>query len=250
MLKRERHDYILKEIRFSNKVISSTLSEELKVSEDTIRRDLKELSDNGKILKVHGGAMSTRSYIPFSHRDREIHAHEEKVVIVRKALSLIQEDQVILMDGGTTNLEFARLLPQELKATIFTNSLPVAAQLTKHSLIEITLLGGKIIKNAQVAVGFDVTNVLKEVRADLCFVGTRSIHPDKGITDINREEAMVKRAIMNASSKVISLCISEKLGTTQVYLAHAANHVDLLVTELDPSDQRLVPYINKGIAVL
>ncbi|MGI9542245.1 MAG: DeoR/GlpR family DNA-binding transcription regulator [Cyclobacteriaceae bacterium] len=250
MLKRERHNYILEEIRFSNKVISSELCQQLRVSEDTIRRDLKELSDNGKILKVHGGAMATSSYIPFSHRDREIHAHEEKVVIVKKALSLVQEDQVILMDGGTTNLEFVRLLPQELKATIFTNSLPVATQLADHPQVEIILLGGKIIKNAQVSVGFDVINVVKEVQADLCFVGTRSIHANKGLTDINREEVMVKRALMNASSKVVSLCISEKLDTIQSYHIHATSKVDLLITELDPSNPRLYAYINKGIEIL
>ncbi|MDN5201293.1 DeoR/GlpR family DNA-binding transcription regulator [Fulvivirgaceae bacterium BMA10] len=249
MLKQERHEYILEEIRTYNRVRSSELSTQLKVSEDTIRRDLKELSDSGRIKKVHGGAMSS-SYIPFSHKDREIYAHEEKVTIVRKAISLIKDDHVVLMDGGTTNLELARLLPTELKATVFTNSLPIAVQLAEHPNIEIVFIGGKVLKNAQVTIGLDVIDVLKRVQADLCIIGTRSININVGITEIDREEAQVKQALMNASNNVISLVISEKLDTTQPYHVEQISKVNTIVTELDPSHPRLIPYTNLGIRAL
>ena len=251
MLKQERHHYILEEIRTYNKVRSSDLSIQLDVSEDTIRRDLKELSDSGKIRKVHGGAMSAASaYIPFSHKDRDIYAHEEKVKIVRKAISLIADDNVLLMDGGTTNLEFARLLPIDLKATVFTNSLPIAVQLSEHPNVETIFIGGKILKNAQVAIGLDVINGLKDIQADICIIGTRSIHSEIGITEIDREEAQVKRALINASNKVVSLSISEKLQTNQPYLVEKIEKIHMLVTELDPSDKTLIPFINKGLEIL
>lgn len=250
MLKQERQQYILEEIRIYNRVRSSDLSDQLKVSEDTIRRDLKELSDIGKILKVHGGAMSSNAYIPFSHQDREIHAHTEKVAIVKKALSLVQDNQVVLMDGGTTNLEFVRLLPEKLKITIFTSSLPVALQLTEHPNIQTNLLGGKILKSAQVSIGLDVIESLSEIRADLCFVGTRSLDPHLGITDINREEAQTKRALMEASATSVSLCISEKLGTAQPYTVTGVEQLDILITELNPDHSALKPYHRIGLQVM
>lgn len=249
MLKQERHNYILDEIRIHNKVLSSDLSVKLNVSEDTIRRDLKELSDNGKIKKVHGGAMSS-SYIPFSHKDREIHAHAEKVTIVKKALSLINDDHVVVMDGGTTNLELARSLPEELKATIVTNSLPIAVQLTEHPNVENFFLGGKILKNAQVAIGLEVINALSKIHADLCIIGTRSIHHEMGITEIDREEAQVKEALINSAHHVVSLSISEKLNTVQPYHVENIEKINTLVTELDPHDLQVLPFINKGLKVI
>ena len=250
MRKRERQQYILEEIRTFNKVRSSKLSEKLEVSEDTIRRDLKELSHNGKIKKVHGGAMSTASYIPFSHKDREIYAHKEKVTIVRKAVPLIHDDHVVLMDGGTTNLEFARLLPLELKATFFTNSLPVAIQLSEHPNVDVVLIGGKILKNAQVSIGLDVIKALDDIQADLCLIGTRSIDPEAGLSDIDREEAQVKKSLISRAQHTISLTISEKLNTIQPFRIEKIDRITTIITELEPDHPKLVPYVNKGVNVL
>jgi len=239
----------LEEIRTFNKVKSSMLSDKLHVSEDTIRRDLKELSVKGKIKKVHGGAMSS-SYIPFSHKDREIYAHSEKVSIVRKARELIRDDHIVVMDGGTTNLELARLLPSDLKATILTNSLPIAIQLTDHPSIDLFYFGGKILKSAQVAVGIDVIQALADVRADLCIIGTRSIHHERGLTDIDREEAQVKQALINSATEVVSLAISEKINSIQPFKVVDIGKVNTIVTELNPKDPMLTPYVNLGIRLI
>ena len=249
MLKQERLDYILDEIRTYNKVKSSALSSKLSVSEDTIRRDLKELSDKGKIKKVHGGALSS-SYIPFSHKEREIYAHEEKVRIVKKARKLIKDDMVIAMDGGTTNLELVRLFPKEVNVSVITNSLPIAVQLTEMPNVDILFLGGKILKSAQVAVGIDVVEALGEFTSDLCFVGTRSLHHNIGLTDIDREEAMVKRAIIENSAHVVCLALSEKLDTTQPYKIAPVERINSIITELDRSSKILQKYINRGINIL
>ncbi|MCC9137864.1 DeoR/GlpR family DNA-binding transcription regulator [Pontibacter silvestris] len=249
MLKQERHNYILEEVRSHNKVLSSELSHKLNVSEDTIRRDLKELSDNGQIKKVHGGAMQ-HAYIPFSHKDREIYAHEEKVVIVRKAIPLIQDDFVVVMDGGTTNLELARQLPLDLKATVFTNSLPIALQLSEHPKVETVFIGGKILKNAQVAVGLDVINFVADIHADICFIGTRSIHHQFGITDFDREETLTKQALVSCAKHVVSLPISEKINTVQPYKVTGIEKVQTLITELASEDDLLTAYRKRGLQVL
>ncbi len=250
MLKEERLNYILEEIRTYNRVVSSELSKKLTVSEDTIRRDLKELSDSGQIKKVHGGAMAM-SYLPFKFKDREVYAHESKVKIVKKAIQhIIRDDMVYIIDGGTTNLELARLLPKELKATFFTNSLPVAIQLSDYKDVEIIFVGGKILKSAQVAIGLDVIVALEGIRADICFLGTRSIHHEIGITDIDREEAQVKKAIIKASNQVVSLAITEKIDIVQPYVVEGIKGIHTLVTDMEHEDKKLVQYKKMGLEII
>jgi DeoR family transcriptional regulator, fructose operon transcriptional repressor len=249
MLKDERLNFILGEIKHKNKVLSTDLSLSLNVSEDTIRRDLKELADMGKIKKVHGGAISNYTN-PFNFHDREVYAQESKLKIAQKAISLIRNGQVIIMDGGTTNTEFARCLPEHIKATIITNSLPVAHILTDHPNIELIFIGGRVLKNAQVTVGIDVVEVLSEIRADLGILGTRSIHPEIGITEIDWEETKVKQSIVKNSAELICLTISEKLSTTQPYYVTGIQSIGILITELDTDDVKVLPYRKLGVEVI
>jgi DeoR family transcriptional regulator, fructose operon transcriptional repressor len=249
MLKDERLNYILDQVRDKDKVLSSDLSLALQVSEDTIRRDLKELADKGKVRKVHGGAMSVSSN-PFSYKEREVYRHESKVYIVQKATELIQNGDVVIMDGGTTNLELARFLPKDLYATIFTNSLPIAILLSEHPSIELVFIGGKILKSAQVSIGIDVIESLQKIHADLCILGTRSIDFQRGITEIDWEETQVKRAIVRHSSRVICLCIQEKLNTSQPYHVCDTRSISTMVTDLDPADPILQPYRRAGIELI
>ena len=145
MLKEERQFIILEELRIHNKVLTSELSQSLSVSEDTIRRDLRDLADGGKIRKVHGGAV-VNAFPPYDFRDREVYALDRKAILAQKALTLFKPGQVVLMDGGTTNIELAKRIPADLKLTIFTNSLPVAVILTDHPSVETILIGGRILK--------------------------------------------------------------------------------------------------------
>ena len=249
MKKDERLNYILEEIRTYNKVKSTDLCSQLNVSEDTIRRDLKELSDKGKIKKVHGGAMAS-NYIPFSHKEREVYAHTEKVKIVRKARKLLKDDMVISMDGGTTNLEMARLMPQDIHLTVVTNSFPIASQLTEHPHIDILFLGGKVLKSAQVSIGLDVIKPLAQIKTDLCFIGTRSLDLENGLTDIDREEVQVKQMMIESTAKVVCLTLSEKLGTYQPYKICAAGEIDIIITELESNNKVFNAYKQKDIKIL
>ena len=112
MLKEERQHKILSILKDSGKVLTLSLSQQLEVSEDTVRRDLKELADAGRVKKVHGGAILA-SANPFDFRERQVYAKGQKQAIALAALSHIRKGQVIFMDGGTTNLEVARILPDE-----------------------------------------------------------------------------------------------------------------------------------------
>jgi len=249
MLKKERQQHILHLLRQKNKVVSSELSSELSVSEDTIRRDLKELSNDGQVLKVHGGALSTAQHL-YTYREDEIFDHEKKLRIANKAMNLIQDHRVIIMSGGTTNLELARIFPKDLDATIFTYSLPIAMQLTEHPRVEIIFLGGKILKEAQVTIGFDVVNALSDIRADLCFLGTSGLDLKTGLTEINWEVSHVKKVMISASDKVVSLATLDKIDTVQRYFVSELDKISSLVTEANPEDPILGPYRKKGLEIL
>jgi len=247
MLKVERQSIILEELRAFNKVESSRLCDLLSVSEDTIRRDLNDLEKKGQLKKVHGGAISL-SYIP-SFKKREVIEIQTKHEIAKKALSLIEDDMVLIIDGGTSNLQLVNLLPQDKKLTIFTNSIPVASKLCEYSNIDGVMLGGNILSKGYTTIGPQAIEPLQEIHADMCFLGITSIDLD-GLTEANRQETNIKKNIIKASNKVATLTISDKIYTKQPYKVCDLSFLDILITELNPEDPKLAPFKQKGIRII
>src|SRR5579859_4817118 len=176
MLKEERQQRILELVRREGKALASELSERLVVSEDTIRRDLRDLAEMGLLQRVHGGALlASPGTAPHRVRDKE-HI-QSKEAIARATLQLLRAGQVIIMDGGTSILQVARQMPRDLRVTIITNSVPVAQALNEHEKVEVILLGGKLYKDAQVTVGVETVEALRTFQADLCLLGVCSLHP-------------------------------------------------------------------------
>jgi DeoR/GlpR family transcriptional regulator of sugar metabolism len=248
MLKKERQAFIFQQINIHNKVLSSDLSNQLKVSEDTIRRDLQELSDQGKIIKVHGGALS-KSF-QFTVVTENIYSLPEKRIIAAKAAALIKDGMFVLLSGGSTIRELIKALPEQLNATFITMSIPTAMELLHHPNAEIIFIGNKLSKSSQLATGADVIEKLSQIKADVCFLGTNSIDAVEGITDLEWDVIETKKAMIQSAQKVISLSISEKLNSVQRLNICKPEAINFLITELDPSNDILKPYIKKGIQVL
>lgn len=249
MLKAERHQHILKEVSIHSRIQLSDIADSLGVSIDTIRRDVKELDDNNKLKKVHGGAISL-GYNVFPFSNTEVFNKEMKAAIAQKAITLIKEDAVILMSGGTTNLELARLLPADMEVTVFTPSLPIAMQLLTHPSVEVIFIGGKISKNAQLSIGAQVVQELGNIRADLCFLGTGYLDLEHGLTEFDYDVVQVKKAMIKSSRRVVSLCISEKLNSVQRFKTCDIQDIDTLITELPPEDEMLRPYSSFNVNLL
>lgn len=249
MLKEERHDFILNEVKIRNRVLLTDLATKLSISEDTVRRDLKYLDEQGKIKKVHGGAISNSFHL-YTYKEQEIYAHENKSIIAHKSHALLKEDQIILISGGTTNLEFARLFPKQLKVTIFTPSLPVAMQLLEHPDVQTIFIGGRLSHEAQIALGGEPIQTISQVRADLCFLGTGQLDPVHGLSEFDWEVVQLKKAMILASKKVVSLTISEKINSTQVYKVCDTQSIHTLITELNPEDPFLQPFRDQGLEIL
>ena len=248
MLKKERHDFIMRQINLHNRVLSSDLVQMLNVSEDTIRRDLQELYENGQLFKVHGGALS-KSY-QSSFDDTSVYAKDAKITIAKKAISLIKDGMVILTGGGTTIIELAKQLPQTLQATFFTISPFVAIELAKYPKLEVILIGGLFSKNSQVTYGGHVITQLADIRADLCLLGTSALHPVEGLTDTDWEINQLKKAMLAASKKTAILCISEKLNIALRLKVSGLENISYLVTEISKEEPMMEGYHLKSLEVL
>jgi len=248
MLKKERQEFILREINLHNKVLTSDLCEAIEVSEDTIRRDLIELADSGQIIKVHGGALSRSFHVSF--QSNGVYSHDKKKLIAQKAVSLIKDGMFVLTTGGTTLLELGKALPQHLRATFFTGSLPAALEYIQHPNIEVIFIGDRISKTSQITIGGDAISKIKQINADICFLGINAIDPEHGLTDNDWDVVQVKKAMIQSSKKVVALTISEKVNSLQKIKVAPIEQLDIMITELNPSAEIFDGYRQKGIDIL
>jgi DeoR/GlpR family transcriptional regulator of sugar metabolism len=249
MLKKERQAYIMHQVNLHNRVLSSSLSHEVNVSEDTIRRDLYELAEEGKVIKVHGGALS-HSFNDVHFPTNGVYSQNHKKKIAQKAISLISNGMFVLTSGGTTILELARSLPPQLNATFVSGSIPAILEYMHHPNIEVILIGDKISKNSKITVGVEAIAKIRQMRADLCFLGTNAIDLQHGITENDWDVVQLKKAMIESSQKVVCLTIAEKINSFQPIQICELNKIDILITELAPDDPLLKPYSDAGIQVL
>lgn len=249
MLKAERQAAIIKQINLHNKVLSTDLSHLLKVSEDTIRRDLKELDQIGKISKVHGGAVSKSFHYPFADNSN-VYAQQAKQQIAAKTLKLLKNEMTILTGGGTSMQELAKIIPRHLSATVFTISPLVTIKLAEHPNLTTINIGGQLCKNSSVHIGAKVINQLADIKADLCILGTNGLSVQEGITESDWEIVQVKKAMIRSSAKLAIISIAEKLNTSQRLRVCNLNEVDYLITELDPAHALLTAYQRYGLHLL
>lgn len=230
MLKEERHQYILNCIQQNYRIYVTSLSTELGVSDDTLRRDLAELDEQGLLTKVHGGAIA-KSGIPIEFTDRLNTGIAGKQQMAAKVIPLFHPGDIILMDGGTSNLEVARQIPLDMELTIYTNSFPIINVLMHHPKLELIFLGGKVFPSSQVTIGVSVFQALQTIRPNWLVLGISDVHPQQGLTAPDREEAMMKRLMIERAQKRIILADSYKLNTAEAYSVASLGDIDYLVTE-------------------
>lgn len=249
MLKKERQAFILHQINLHNRVLSSTLCQEINVSEDTIRRDLQDLAEEGKVIKVHGGALS-HSFNHSSFPTTDIYSHAEKKIIGEKAAKLVEDGMFVLTTGGTTIIELARSLPANLKATFISGSIPVVLEYMYHPMIDVIVIGDKVSKNSKLTFGGEAIKKIKQIKSDLCFLGVNAIDVMHGITDNDFDVVHIKQAMIESTQKVVCLSIAEKINSRQPIQVCGINKVDILITELQPDNPLLTPYVDAGIKVI
>ncbi len=249
MLKEERQRLIMSEVDLHNRILLTDIAEKLEVSVDTIRRDVKELDAENMLKKVHGGAVSL-GFTGLATLNNRVYAQPEKKEIANKALQLLKPNSVVFIDGGTTCIELAKAIPDSLEFTCFTFSLPVAVLLLSKPNIRVIFLGGELSKEAQISIGSAVIHQLSEVRFDYSFIGTGYVDSLHGLTDFDWDIVQVKKAVIQASKKTVLLCISEKLNSQHRYKTCDINAINTMITELQPTNNRLNLFRNQDIRLL
>ncbi len=249
MLTTHRKQAILAALKRDGQVIAKTLSERFGVSEDTVRRDLRELAAEGLLQRVHGGALPASPATADLAQRQQI-GMAAKTAIARRAAELIQPGQVVILDGGTTMVQLARQLPPALRATVVTHSPSVAVELAGHAGVEVVLIGGRLFKHSMVAVGAAAIEAIGHVRADLYFMGVTGVHPQAGLSTGDLEEAYVKRALAARAAEVIVPASAEKLHAASAYVIAEATAAHTLVVERDTPEALIAPLAALGIGVL
>ena len=248
MLTAQRRQIILDRLKTGGQVAVTDLSREWGVSEDTVRRDLRDLADEGLVQRVHGGALPAAAAAA-DYGVREQLSSDVKRSLGRAAAALIRPGQLVAIDGGTSTLELVRALSPELACTVVTHSPLIAAELRVKPRVEVLLLGGRLFRHSMVAVGSETVEAIARVRADLFFLGATGLRPDTGATTGDWEEAAVKRAFCRAAAETVLLVSPEKWGAASPYrIVPAAELSALVVSGVD--EPALEPYRALGLEIL
>jgi DeoR/GlpR family transcriptional regulator of sugar metabolism len=249
MLSSQRKQQILTILADEQQVMSSELSQRFSVSEDSIRRDLRELASEGLLQRVHGGALPVSAAIaPFETRKNV--QISSKRLIAQKAVQLIQPGQVVIIDGGTTTAEMVQLLPKELAFTVVTHSPSIAVALVDFPLVEVILIGGQLYRHSVVAVGSAVIEAIAHINADLFFMGVTGVHKTAGLTTGNYEEAGVKRALAARAAETVVMVSKEKLNSASAFAIGDLSLASTLIVDGEPDAEMQQLLQQKQIALL
>lgn len=249
MLKEERYQYILHQLREAGRVLSLDLSAALGISEDTVRRDLIALEREGKLRRAHGGALPL---VPASepYQQREQHSPEDKRALARAVLPLLAEQRTIILDASTTNVQVALALPPDCAATVITTSPPIALALMSHPKVEVMLIGGLVNKANIATFGAGVVEALANIHADVCVLGVCGIDVQHGVTAHELDDAQVKRAMIRQAAKTLALVTAAKLDTTSAYRVAALDQIAHLVIGGDADAAQVARYRAQGLDVI
>lgn len=240
MLTAQRKAHLLAALAATGRLVAADQARALNLSEDTIRRDLRELAAEGLLLRVHGGALPlSPTHRPLAAR-RDLHPGLKDRLAARAA-ALIRPGQTVILDGGTTHAALVRALPMDLRATIVTHSPAIATALEGHEAIEVLLIGGRLYRHSMVATGAVAAEGFARLRADLCFLGVTGLHPDAGLTTGDAEEAAIKRAMLAAAGETIVLATPDKIGTASPHIIAPLSAISSLIVATEVPDAALWP---------
>lgn len=249
MLKEERFNHILAAVKKKGKVNYESISGELDVSEDTIRRDIESLHNNGLLVKVRGGAISLLKN-PLSFQDRTQFLSGEKNIIALKAQQMIKNGQTIFMDGGSTVCAVASHLPTNSSFRLVTNNMALVPVISKFKGIELIVLGGTYDRETAVNTGVQTCEEAAKYNADLYLMGTCAVRKEFGISAVFQADGEVKQRMLRNAISTFALANNKNLGSTEFFRVCELQEIKGLITDLATDDQRLDDFRNLGIRLI
>ncbi|MDL1913723.1 MAG: DeoR/GlpR transcriptional regulator [Bergeyella sp.] len=227
-----RHYSILKDLELEGYVSVQNLCNKYSVSPVTIRKDLNFLEDRGLLYRTHGGASKQVCYAYEKNvREKENINPKAKISIAEAAVSLVRENQSLILASGTTLHYFARKLINFAPLTVLTSSLHVALELCLNPEINIIQLGGEVHKSSASIVGTISESILRQFSCHTLFLGVDGIDLQFGMSTSNAAEAQLNRLMMECSDKVVVLADSSKLNRKGFGKIASLEEIDFLVTD-------------------
>ncbi|MBP7002935.1 DeoR/GlpR family DNA-binding transcription regulator [Amaricoccus sp.] len=232
----ERRERISAIVRQASRASVDELAERLNISRETVRRDLALLSEQGRIRKVHGGAVESQTARESPLDDRRAAARPEKTAIAAAAAALFRPGDSLLIDAGSTTTLFAEALGKVGSFSVITNSVAVAAELwgAPHKS-DVYVLGGRYAGDGQEMLGPLTVEQIRTLRADHAVLTIGGMDEDGNCMDFNAEEAFVARAMIASAREVTVVADSSKLGRHALFQVCDAGKLDRLVTDRAPS---------------
>jgi DeoR/GlpR family transcriptional regulator of sugar metabolism len=224
----QRRQLIVHAVRTGRGAGVVELAQQFDVSEMTVRRDLAHLARERKLTRVHGGAVSLRAEPPFA--EIAVERLDEKMRIGRAAAGLVRDGQTIMIDIGTTTLELARQLHGR-ELTVITSNLAVIEELLPDESIELVVLGGVVRRNYRSLVGVLAEDALRQLNADMSFIGASGIREDLSVMDTTMVEVPIKRGMIEGGERVVLLADAWKFSMGGVVRICGAEELDVVVTD-------------------
>lgn len=246
----KRHKFILEQIKKNGYVKVHELSQELDVSEVTVRKDLKYLESRKLLYRAHGSASTLGSITVDRHIDeKEKIQIEEKLRIAKAANALLEPNDKIIVASGTTLLAFADEIHTESPLTVITSSVKVSLTLCYNPNIEIVQLGGTMRKNSVSVIGHYAEEMLKSLSFDKLFLGVDGLDLTSGLTTSNLSEAHINKQMIEASQEIIILTDSTKFGKTGFCKICDLDKVHHIITDTNAPSHIISMIEEKGIKV-
>jgi DeoR/GlpR family transcriptional regulator of sugar metabolism len=249
MLAAQRRDLLVERLRTDGRLVAKNLAAELGVSEDSVRRDLRELAAAGLCQRVYGGALPVSPAIA-DHAGRERVEPASKERVAAAAARLVAPGSTVILDGGTTALAVVRALPLDLDATVVTHSPTVAAALVDHRDVEVFLLGGRLFKHSLVTCGAAAVEAAQAVTADVFLLGVTGVHHEAGLTTGDADEAAMKRALARRAADTYVLASAEKIGAASRFAVLPLTEVTAVVTDADPENAAVRDLVASGVELV
>ncbi|PWV98212.1 DeoR family transcriptional regulator [Hoeflea marina] len=237
MLTRERQTLIRSRLDAHGRVVAAELSVEFEVSEDTIRRDLRELAAAGLCERVYGGALLRTPPVPLGLRlDVRL---EAKRTLGRMTASLLEEGSVVFIDAGSTNLEVARAIAPGLRLTVVTNGPVIAAALIDRPHTEVIMVGGRMNADLGACVDAQALTEIGRLNIDAYVIGACGIDPAAGLMAQSFEEGSIKRAIAARSGAILAPVTTEKFTVRAPFAVSDITDDSTLIVEADAPEAAL-----------
>ena len=230
MLAAQRREWLTERLQRDGRLVAKDVAAELGITEDSVRRDLRELAAAGLCQRVYGGALPASPALA-DYATRIGVAADSKRRVAAAAAGLIRPGNTICLDGGTTALALTRALPADLRVTVVTHSPTIAAALVDHATAEVFVLGGRLFKHSAVTCGAAAAEAALQFRADMFFLGVTGVHPQAGLTTGDPDEAAMKRTLAGRAADTYVLASSEKIGAASPFTVLPLADVSGIITD-------------------